>query len=53
MSKSDRNWSTQSAAPHQGRGCVATTKGVEDRKDDGQTFVYRDLPPEKQHVPLT
>lgn len=28
-------------------------KGVEHHKDDGQTFVYRDLPPEELHVPLT
>lgn len=28
-------------------------KGIEHQKDDGQTFVYRDVPPEELHVPLT
>jgi hypothetical protein len=29
------------------------TRGLNDDKDDGKTFVYRDLPREKLHVPLT
>ncbi|MFB2769987.1 HAD family hydrolase [Pelatocladus sp. BLCC-F211] len=28
-------------------------KGFADYKDDGKTFVYRDLPPDELHVPLT
>ncbi|NEQ19660.1 MAG: DUF2254 domain-containing protein [Microcoleus sp. SIO2G3] len=28
-------------------------KGIEHHKDDGQTFVYRDVPQEELHVPLT
>jgi len=28
-------------------------KGVSHQKDDGRTFVYRDVPPEELHVPLT
>ncbi|MGH2414516.1 MAG: HAD family hydrolase, partial [Microcystaceae cyanobacterium] len=28
-------------------------KGFDDYKDDGKTFVYRDLPPEKLYIPLT
>ncbi|BDA68569.1 hydrolase [Rivularia sp. IAM M-261] len=29
------------------------TKGLDDHKDDGATFVYRDLPREQLYVPLT
>jgi hypothetical protein len=28
-------------------------KGIEHQQDDGQTFVYRDVPAEELHVPLT
>lgn len=28
-------------------------KGIEHHKDDGQTFVYRDVPTEELHIPLT
>ena len=28
-------------------------KGIEGQQQDGKTFVYRDLPPEELHVPLT
>lgn len=28
-------------------------KGIEHHKDDGQTFVYRDVPAEELHIPLT
>ncbi|MBD2532094.1 HAD hydrolase-like protein [Nostoc flagelliforme FACHB-838] len=28
-------------------------KGFDDYQDDGKTFVYRDLPPEELHVPLS
>lgn len=28
-------------------------KGVKHHKDDGQAFVYRDVPPEELHIPLT
>ncbi|NDJ20492.1 HAD hydrolase-like protein [Nostoc sp. B(2019)] len=28
-------------------------KGFDDYQDDGKTFVYRDLPPEELHIPLT
>lgn len=28
------------------------SKGIEHHKDDGQMFVYRDVPPEELHVPL-
>lgn len=28
-------------------------KGIEGHQDDGQMFVYRDVPPEELHIPLT
>lgn len=28
-------------------------KGIGDRNEDGRTFIYRDVPPEELHVPLT
>jgi phosphoglycolate phosphatase-like HAD superfamily hydrolase len=28
-------------------------KGIDNQNNDGQTFIYRDVPPEELHVPLT
>jgi hypothetical protein len=32
---------------------VLIAKGINHYKDDGRTFVYRDVPQEELHVPLT